>query len=65
MIKMSKEIYNYMALLKAKSAFEGVANLCITDETKHWNCHFSKCIYGEKQTALEFENYVIDLMNSK
>ena len=36
----------------------------MAEDNSHWVCSFDGCRYDEKQTLHEFENYVIDFMNT-
>lgn len=64
-LKLNKQIFDGFAIETAISAYKGLATIDLLDGIDHWICSFSDCEYPEKLTALEFENYVIDLMNSK
>lgn len=64
-LKLSKQVFNVAAIETAISAFTGLAKINLVESADYWICSFSDCKYPEMLTASEFENYVIDLMNSK
>ena len=35
------------------------------EDNNYWKCRFKNCRYNTEQTELEFENYLIDYINSK
>ena len=63
---LSKEIYSLTALQKSAEQFNNIAKITIEDNTESWNCSFElrKDIPLEIVVS-EFENYVIDLINSE
>ena len=63
-LKLNKSIYEREALVAAVSAFGEVAKISLTEDNSYWICSFDGCRYDEKQTLHEFENYVIDFMNT-
>ena len=63
-LKLNKSIYEREAVAAAISAFGEVATISLTEDNSYWICSFDGCRYDEKQTLHEFENYVIDFMNT-
>jgi hypothetical protein len=37
----------------------------VEEDNNYWKCRFKNCRYNTEQTELEFENYLIDYINSK
>lgn len=64
-LKLNKQIFDGFVIETAISAYKGLATIDLLDGIDYWICSFFDCEYPEELTALEFENYVIDLMNSK
>ena len=65
MIKLNDSIYNIKDLQSAKEAFSELCKVSIEHNENYYCCSFSNCVYSEKITEKEFENYLIDLMCSK
>lgn len=53
------------SITAALSAYQSIARIELSDDSNYWRCCFTECSYGEERTALEFENYLINLMNCK
>lgn len=64
-LRLNKELFALEPITDALSAYQNIAKIELTDDSNYWQCCFAECKYGEEQTALEFENYLINLMNCK
>lgn len=64
-LKLHKEIFDLPYITAAVEAYQQLADIAVDTDGSYWSCIFTKCRYNEKQTATEFENYVIDLTNNK
>lgn len=64
-LKLNKQIYDAAAVENAINAYRQLAAITLSEDAAHWCCTFRDCVYSESLTVSEFENYVIDLMNSK
>ena len=64
-LRLNKELFALEPIAVALSAYQGIAKIELSDDSNYWRCCFAGCKYGEEQTALEFENYLINLMNCK
>lgn len=63
-LRFHKEIYAGWALQSAVAAYGALATITIRDDDEYHICQFDRCRYEEKLTVKEFQNYLIDLMNS-
>lgn len=64
-LRLNKELFALEPITAALSAYQSIAKIELSEDSNYWQCCFTACKYGEEQTALEFENYLIDLMNCK
>ena len=64
-LKLSKAIYKEDAIHKAITAFSNISSISCFDVGNSYICSFSGCVEDEVLTSKEFENYLIDLLNSK
>lgn len=64
-LRLNKELFALGPLTAALNAYQSIAKIELSDDSNYWRCCFVECKYGEEQTALEFENYLINLMNCK
>lgn len=64
-LRLNKEIYHGNALRDAVKSYEGLAEIQWEEQSSYWVVTFRECRYEEKQTVAEFENYLIDRMNSR
>ena len=63
---LPKELYPYGAILNAKNAFQQIAHITMEQTEEIWICHFMMCNnYPLDITMMEFENYIIDYINSE
>lgn len=61
-LRLNKELFALEPITDALSAYQNIAKIELSDDSNYWQCCFAECKYGEEQTALEFENYLINLM---
>lgn len=64
-LTLNKEIFDIAAIQIAVKDYQNIARITVTDTEAHWNCKITNCICDSNLAASEFENYIIDLMNSK
>ena len=64
-LRLNKELFALEPITDALSAYQNIAKIELSDDSNYWQCCFADCKYGDEQTALEFENYLINLMNCK
>lgn len=64
-LKLKKELYSLSDIRTAQAAYAGICQLEVGENDTHWLCNFSACKYEEQRTIMEFENYLIDLINCK
>ena len=64
-LNLCREFYNKGIIEKAIKEFESLAEIYLYDNGAALICTFTKCKYGLRETQMEFENYIIDLLNCK
>lgn len=64
-IEFDSLIYNSKALKIAVKDFQGLCKVELEEKSGLISCTFSNCKYDEAETAKEFGNYLIELMNCK
>ena len=63
---LSKEIYPLTALKKTAAQFNNIAQINIKENTDNWKCDFElRKDIPLDMVISEFENYIIDLINSE
>ena len=63
---LPKELYPYGAILNAKNALQQIAHITKEQTEEIWICHFRmRNNYPFDITMMEFENYIIDYINSE
>lgn len=62
----SKEFYSKSILDKAIIDYSKIARIVLNNnDSEHYSCEFSKCVVDIDKVINEFNNYLIELMNSK
>ena len=64
-LMLSKDLYEIQAIKKATDAFVELVQISVQEDENYYVCLFEKCIYSQEQTIKEFENYLIDLCNTR
>ena len=64
-LRLNKEIYREPCLRDALCAYKSLAMMEVSEEPSYWVIHFQQCRCEEQLTVAEFENYLIDRMNSR
>ena len=64
-LKLNKELYKYEDIILVTKVFSHLALIEVEEDNNYWKCRFKNCRYNTEQTELEFENYLIDYINSK
>ena len=64
-LDLNKRVYDEKAILSAIDAFSGICSVSYSEGGDHWICLFTDCVAEESLTVREFENYLIDLVNSQ
>lgn len=62
-LNLKKCIYSKKNVLKAIDEYKNLCHIDILDATEKMILVFKECLYDEKLTVNEFENYVIGLEN--
>ena len=63
MLNLSKNIYDYSKIRSSVEAFEGIVNTDVSEEKERYVCRFDNFKLDQNKTIMEFENYLINLMN--
>lgn len=61
----SKAFYSKEVILTAINDYKKIAKIKLFDCDEHYKCEFKKCVIGSEIVVNEFNNYLIELMNSK
>lgn len=62
---LNKDIYDENSILAVIRTYSQLASIkCISNE-KGWVCIFAQCQYDVELTKMEFENYLIGIMNRR
>lgn len=64
-LKLKKELYPLSYISTAQAAYAEICQMQVDENDTHWLCNFSACKYEEQRTIMEFENYLINLINCK
>ena len=65
-LQLSRELYPIESIKEAITAFQDLCKIRIsTHDKKYYTCSFSSCLFDTTITMREFENYLIDLVNTK
>lgn len=64
-LKLNKELYDRKDLILVAKVFSHLAMIRMQEDNNYWICRFENCRYSTEQTKMEFENYLIDYINSK
>lgn len=62
-LTLNKEMYSKEVILFAIKQYQELSMIKIVDRGKYWECLFSNCCYNQKITMMEFENYLINIIN--
>lgn len=63
-LKLSKDIFEVNAIENAILQYKDICIISKNENSDYYTLIFSDCVYSVEETINEFENYVIDLMNS-
>ena len=63
--RYSKEFYRADDVSAAIRDYKKLAKITISEENGYYICTFSDCLIDPKRIVLEFDNYLIELMNSR
>lgn len=60
-----KSFYPYHVLLTAIRDYRHIAQIELDDVGAHYRCTFTNCVAPTARVIHEFDNYLIELMNSQ
>lgn len=60
----SKEFYPIAVIQKAIHAYSKLAAIDVSEEKEYYKCIFSDCVIDSERIVCEFDNYLIELLNS-
>lgn len=63
--RYSKKFYTYEAVYFAIKDYKKIANISMAEDEDYYICTFSECITNPQRVVAEFNNYLIELMNSQ
>ncbi|MGI6337107.1 MAG: HxsD-like protein [Eubacteriales bacterium] len=63
--RFSKAFYSSEAIRSAIKDYKKIASISYAEENGYYVCTFSKCITKTQRVIYEFNNYLIELMNSR
>lgn len=63
--KYSKEFYSMDTLKQAKKDYMRIARIVISEDKDYFYCEFTNCAVEAGRVINEFNNYLIELMNSR
>lgn len=61
----SKAIYSRHAIVSAIQDYMKIARIRLTENETHYVCEFTKCIVDAPRVVNEFNNYLIELLNTQ
>lgn len=59
----SKAFYTLEVINRAISDYKGIASITLTSTEAYYRCVFNKCVVDTQRVVLEFNNYLIELLN--
>lgn len=62
---LNKNIYVKRNIQVVIEVFKKLCKVTIEENSKYWELTFSECVYDKTRTVKEFENYLIDYINSE
>ncbi len=63
-LSLNKNYYSREHIIAAVTAFAGLCRVELSENEDYYVCVFSNCVYDVDVTKKEFENYLIDLINT-
>ena len=62
--RYSKEFYRFDDVAAAIKDYKKLTTITMSEEHGYYVCTFSNCLIEPRRIVLEFNNYLIELMNS-
>jgi hypothetical protein len=63
--RYSLQLYPTDILTTALNDYREFGEMCVSEmSTTYWVIKFRSCKYGDKETSLEFNNFLIELLNA-
>lgn len=63
-LRLNKNIFSQSSISYAIDVFESLCVIIVSEDEKYFICSFDNCKYDVEKSKKEFENYLIDLINS-
>ena len=60
----SKEFYPVEIIQNAIQAYRKLAVISVSEAQEHYTCRFTDCVIDNERIICEFNNYLIELLNS-
>ena len=64
-ILFNKGIYNSLAIQRAVKDYSQICNIQVVETENSIRCIFTNSKYDLQETALEFSNYLLEILNSR
>ena len=61
----SKAFYTKKVIIDAVNDYKKIARIKLFEDDEHYRCEFCNCVVAIQVVINEFNNYLIELMNSK
>lgn len=61
----TKAFYTKKVLIAAINDYKKIARIKLLEDDEHYRCEFYKCAVDTQVVMNEFNNYLIELMNSR
>ena len=63
--KYSNKVYSLSAIKKAINDYGNIARILLSEKEGYYTCEFYNCQIDSQRVMLEFDNYLVELMNTK
>ena len=63
--RFSKAFYSSESIKRAIKDYKRIATITCSEEERYYVCRFSNCVIDTQKVINEFNNYLIELMNSR
>lgn len=64
-LTLNKDIYDIHSVNNAIRAYAKLTEIECSERNDHWICIFKNCRYDASLTMMEFENYLIGILNRR
>ena len=64
-LTLNRDIYDIYSINNAIRAYTNFAEVKCSETNEYWICTFKNCRYDASLTMMEFENYLIGILNRR